>query len=229
MKKESLDEVTKLINYIGENEGKLDKETLQTFRGALNMIMFMEVNSPKIGKFDIFKFIDINDLHLVLRGVHYENGMCHATDGRILVRTKIGYREEFEGKTIAKDGKEIDGKYPNFNGVIPVITKDYTEYEVDFDLIDAYVKAGRIWGHTHPKAILKERLIIKFHGTYLRLMYLQTLCTAMKALGMKSLYVNKENSRCVFMKKDDEVVILMPLCYDEDYHNIDEYFCCEIN
>lgn len=231
MKKESLDEVKFLIKYVKDNESKFDNETLCTFRKSLNMIMFMEVNAPKIGKFDIFKFTGKDNLKRVLGCVHYENGMCHASDGYMLVRTKIGYKEEYEGKNLAKDGEQVDGRYPNVNSVIPNVTEEHTEYEVDFDLIDAYIKSGKIWAQTNlpPKSKIEIHLVINFHGTYLRLMMLQVLCTAMKAMGMTTLYVNNDNLRPVFMKKGDEAVVLMPLTPDEKYKNLNEYFYCEIN
>lgn len=232
MKKESLDEVKNLINYINKNELKFDKETINTFRRSLNMIMFMEVNSPKIGKFDIFKFTANDELRPILSCVHYEDGMCSATDGKMIVRTKIGYKEEFDGKNISRIGREIDERYPNVNSVIPNVTKSHTEYEVDFDLIDAYVKSGKIWAQTNrlPKSKIENHLVINFHGAYLRLMKLQVLCTAMKAIGMNSLYVNKDNLKAVFMKNDDnEVVIINPLMPDEKYKDVNEYFYCEIN
>lgn len=230
MKKESLDEVKFLIKYVEKNESKFDNETLCAFRKSLNMIMFMEVNSPKIGRFDIFKFTAKDDERPIMQCIHYENGMCHASDGHILVRTKIGYKEEYEGKNITKDGKGREGIYPNFNSVIPQIN-NHTEFEIDFDLIDAYMKSAKIWAQTNlpPKSKIEEHAIINFHGTYLNLVLLQTLCTAMKAIGMNTLYVNNDNSRPVFMKKDDEVVMLMPLRPDEKYKDGNEDFYCEIN
>lgn len=232
MKKESLDEVKFLIKYVKDNESKFDNETLCAFRKSLNMIMFMEVNSPKIGRFDIFKFTAKDDERPIMQCVYYKDGMCNASDGRILVRTKIGYNEEYEGKIVSKYGIIIEGRYPNVNSVIPNVTENHTEYDVDFDLIDAYMKSAKIWAHTYlpPKSKIENHLVINFHGTYLRLMMLQALCTAMKAIGMNTLYVNKDNSRGVFMKNDNgEAVLLMPLMPDEKYKGADEYFYCEIN
>ena len=231
MKKESLDEIKYLINYVNINESKFDQETLCTFRKSLNMIMFMEVNAPKIGKFDIFKFTAKDNLYSALTGVYYKDGMLIASDSYILVRTKIGYKEEYEGKIIAKDGNEVDGRYPNIDSVIPIVTEDYIEHDVDFDLIDAYVKSGKVWAETHLQKgkKMEDHLVLNFHGTNFRLMDLQKICTAMKAMGMNYLYINKDCSRPAFMTKDGESVLLMPLFPDEKYKGKGMYYYCEID
>lgn len=67
----------------------------------------------------LFKEIACKDpVRTTLMGVHFEENRCYATDTHILVV----YNESdprFAGKTLSIEGKEIVGKYPNIDRVIP--------------------------------------------------------------------------------------------------------------
>lgn len=67
----------------------------------------------------LFKEIACKDpVRPSLMGVHFEENRCYATDTHILVV----YNESdprFAGKTLSIEGKEIVGKYPNIDRVIP--------------------------------------------------------------------------------------------------------------
>lgn len=60
------------------------------------------------------------ELREVLTGVYHDGGHSVASDGHLLIIDKVTeYPAEYEQKTVQKDGTIINGKYPNYNAVIP--------------------------------------------------------------------------------------------------------------
>lgn len=64
---------------------------------------------------------------LSLRGVLYENGNAVISDGHFLAITQTEYPANCEGKIIAKDGTEIDGKYPDYKGSLGIIKQCFND------------------------------------------------------------------------------------------------------
>ncbi len=225
MKPETLNEIVKLIRFIKENKSKFDSETLASFMQPLNMVMFQEEKSPKIGKIDIFKFCANDELRPALDGVYYHNGYCYASDGHVLLKTSHGYNEEFNGKIMSKDGKVIEARYPDAESVIPTSKDNYTEYEVDFDLVESYMKAAKIWCKINNGD--KDKCNINFHGTHFKLYYFALICSAMKEMGMTSLAIHSKKEEKAFQRDGNNVVLIMPLVED-NYKEMKDTFYCEI-
>jgi hypothetical protein len=75
----------------------------------------------KAGKLIIEDFInDSKKIQSFLTGVYHNKGKQVCCDGfYLIVHNNANYDEKLEGKIISKDGFEIDGKYPNYEKVIP--------------------------------------------------------------------------------------------------------------
>ena len=73
-----------------------------------------------------------DELRPNMQSVYHNNGNIVATDGHILVAVKSDYNANLEGKMITKDGRDLEGKYPNWRQVIPyknevLVTVDTSE------------------------------------------------------------------------------------------------------
>ena len=71
-----------------------------------------------------------------LSGVYYDRGNIVASDASILVAAKGEYPAEWEGKIIAKNGEEVDEKFPRWEAVIPD-QSTMTELAPDWDAVEA--------------------------------------------------------------------------------------------
>lgn len=78
-----------------------------------------------------------DELRAVFNGLFHDRGNIVATDGHILVSIKSDYDNGLEGKIIRKDGKEIEGRFPAWESVIPIETK---EIDVDAEKLFNAVK-----------------------------------------------------------------------------------------
>ena len=72
------------------------------------------------------------ELRPALTGLFYNMGNIVSTDGHVLVSIKSDYDNGLEGKTIGKDGKEIEGRFPSWEQVIPLETR---EIDVDAEML----------------------------------------------------------------------------------------------
>ena len=85
------------------------KQLLVSFQSEPNM------------KFKLYDLCAADDdaKHVQCQGIYHENGYLIATDGHILAKIKDDYDAKFEGKTIARNGKSIEAKFPNYRSIIP--------------------------------------------------------------------------------------------------------------
>lgn len=67
----------------------------------------------------MFSFaVSKEDIRPIMKGVHFEEDCCVASDTHVLVV----YNEsnpKFAGRTMLEDGQDVKGKYPDFKRVIP--------------------------------------------------------------------------------------------------------------
>lgn len=84
-------------------------------------------------------------LRPILSGIFHSNGYAVATNKHLLFRSRKEYNPENEGKVVDKDGKEIDGKYPNVSAIIPDVEAEKNKKlitDVDFGLMHRAAKAA---------------------------------------------------------------------------------------
>ncbi len=82
----------------------------------------------KVGKsgknaINVFQFTEHKRSNLkelpALGGAHYENGVVVASDRKVLVAFSTDYKEEYEGKTVRKNGAVIEGDFPKWDSDMP--------------------------------------------------------------------------------------------------------------
>lgn len=107
-----------------------------------------EMKPMKKGEVSMFDFVTPSSEYNSrpqMCGVHYENGEVAASDGYILVvKTNQSYNEEWEGKTITKNGVDvvIGGKYPKYNSVRP--SDGLTGIPIRWDELDALTTKAKL-------------------------------------------------------------------------------------
>lgn len=127
-----ISEAIKMIERIGTED--VNKEL------AINrMKQFVLLNTPqpKGGKVKIYDWVYKDDnLRPQMSGVYHdcEGKVAVATDTHALIVSKSDYVECEESHIVAKNGDEIQGKYPNYKCVMPD-TDECLLYDVDRDKI----------------------------------------------------------------------------------------------
>lgn len=150
MKKETEKKILELHNMV-EGLG-MDYHQKILIRDKINEILACEANDRKVGKVDLYKYVSDDKIRLILNGILHKGGKVYATDSFILCRLSRTYDEANEGKVIDKVGKEIEGRYPNADAVIPN-TDGWKAIPADFDKIN---EARKTWA-AHKNFTRKTR------------------------------------------------------------------------
>lgn len=89
-------------------------------------------------KASILDFVSTDSTRYFMNGIFYEKGFAIATDGRVLIKQKMNYPAEYEGKIVnPKDGTFIDGEFPKYEKV----------FSDKVDLIDRSSRLAHISGY----------------------------------------------------------------------------------
>lgn len=159
----------------------------------------MEQKDPK--KFNLYKYVDKENIYPRLNGVLHKDGYKVATNGCILIRYKCDYPREYEGKVIGKNGKVVNDWFPNWKNAIP---KDYKNYPIQIDLdTDKILK----WRNEFKKD-KRNIYIVKIGNTYFNLKLFALAAEFMKYFNIQRFYINGNNAACARSEKD--FVIIMP-------------------
>lgn len=127
-------------------------------------------------KASILDFVSTDSTRYFMNGIFYEKGFAIATDGRVLIKQKMNYPAEYEGKLVnPKDGTFIDGEFPKYEKVFPD----------KVDLIDRSSRLAHISGYlSNATAAIaltektryggKKLVPVVFENTVVNPKYLQT-------------------------------------------------------
>lgn len=195
------------------------------FRDKINEILACESNDAKCGKVDLYKYVDKDKNRLILSGVFHKDGKVYATEGHILCRLSRTYDEANEGKVIDKTGKEIEGRYPNADSIIPN-TEGWKSIPADFTKIN---EARKTWA-AHKKLYKKKaegRFIIG--NQEVKMDYLFMMTDLMMELGINEFLQSENNYRPLTARDDNNDIIIMPCCpYYEERKDEPEYLFIEL-
>lgn len=154
---------------------------------------------------------DRNSLRPIMTGVHFdeERDCCYASDGHILVIYNENDKR-FMGKTIAADGSEIEGKYPNVFSVFP--DGDYTEVDIDV----AQMLRACQWHKKKDDATINDAVVMQgvALGIYSLSRLLATLETVRKQPKVKFIFYAPE--RAVVVKSEKMTSLIMPMLFESD-------------
>lgn len=188
----------------------------------LEDIIRAESAATKIGKLDLFKYVE-PDHDWPTSGIYHDpEGFIVATDQKVLAVIKSDISPDLSGKILMKDGSFYTGKeYPKWRMVVPSNEKDYEPVEI-------MSKAERITKFLdEQKARVKlsketEYNGVHVHGFLFRPEFLLKTMVVMKEIGADSIYVRKDKeARAAYAKTDKGLVLLMPLMGSKDDFVID--------
>ena len=156
---------------------------------------------------------DKDSFRPIMEGVYFEKKCCCASDGHLLVVYNEG-KSELDGKTIAKDGSVINGKYPNYLSVFP---KDENGTEVDIDFVQ--LRNACQWQTRQEDSNNRECVVIKGVGYHIPLLLrmLNFLMVTGDLTSMK--FINYGATRATVIKGKEIKGLMMPFEYSES--NID--------
>lgn len=77
-----------------------------------------------------------------MSGVYHTDGKQVVTDGRYLLVHNAEYNKDYEGKII-KDGKEIEGRYPQYERVIPDDSELVEDSLLTVDVVKSIASASK--------------------------------------------------------------------------------------
>lgn len=207
-----------VVNRLGKDDvTENERITLVSVRDELLKILNDESNALKSKKFDIWKCVSKDTLRPVMNGVHYLKGYAVASNGSVLVCCKDEHPADWNMTTRAKDGTEIEGKYPDWQSVIPIEggeffainTRAIQDASTELTLAkktnkkaSAYIKVGSDELHAYIKL---ERLLLakSFCETY----------------GFDfGAYVYKQNGCIKYGSRDGlgNIMIIMPCNHDSN-------------
>ena len=185
MKAESLKAMQNLIANVEHNAK--DEQLAKYLKDEFTRIIRIESPQSSNPKFDFYKYAAKDKLRQVMSGIFHDKGQKVVTNANILIAKKEDYPEEYEGKILGKDGKFIEGKFPNYESVFPDLKKNaYTEHEVDFGAFADFV--------LQTKATAKLRgsdtsfAFVQIGGCYFKLQLFQLLVSYMKEIGAKTIW-----------------------------------------
>lgn len=205
MKKETekmIIELNKEIDFMDINQRCKD-----VLRIRLMRILSCDSNDAKCGKVDLYKWTSKDKLRSTINGIYHKNGKVYATDAHILCRLSRTYDEANEGKIIDKTGKEIEGRYPNADCVIPN-TEGWKSIPADFYKIN---EARKKWA-AHKKLYKKNakgRFIIG--NQEVAMDYLFMMADLMMELGINEFLQSDNSLRPLTARDNDNDIIIMPI------------------
>lgn len=164
-----------------------DEQFAKYLKDEFTRIIRIESPQSLNPKFDFYKYASKEACHPALCGIFHDKGQKVASDAHILIAKKEDYPEEYEGKILGKDGKFIEGKFPNYKSVFPNLKKSaYTEHEVNFEAFADFVL------QTKAEAKLRGSdtsfAFVEIGGCYFRLDLFQLLVSYMKEIGAKTIW-----------------------------------------
>lgn len=163
---------------------------------------------------------DKDELRPVMNGVHFESERCYATDGHILVIYGEG-NPKLAGKTMKQTGEEIDGRYPNVDGVFPPEDKYGTKLNIDIKQLHA----ACVWHSKQQTSTEHDGVVI--NGVSYNVRSLRRILEVMVYGGAKDVkFFNSQPDRATVIIGNKLKGLIMPQKYEEsgvDGEREDEY------
>ena len=185
MKAESLKAMQNLIENVECNVK--DEQLAKYLKDEFTRIIRIESPQSSNPKFDFYKYAGKDKLRPVMCGIFHDKGQKVVTNANILIAKKEDYPEEYEGKILGKDGKFIEGKFPNYESVFPDLKKSaYTEHEVNFEAFADF--ALQIKAEAKLRGCDTSFAFVQIGGCYFKFQLFQLLVSYMKEIGAKTIW-----------------------------------------
>lgn len=210
MKPESIKEMQDAIAVLNYTMTDLSnaKEDIKGVIEKLNAIVFME--TPKVkGKFDLYDIASKDETRPVMQGIYHDNGFKVASDEHVLVAVKSDYDEALEHHVIGRDGRDILGKYPRWNVILPTDNEDTRTWEIDtakvYDLLRAQKAEKKASGRRYALYAA-----VRIGDAYFKAEWLANVCRFMDHFGIKTIKTFGPRRAARVDAPDGSVAIIMP-------------------
>lgn len=141
-----------------------------------------------VKKASIKDFVCTDPTKYSMTGIYYEDGFAVATNGRILIKQKMDYPAEYEGKIIDPNtGKEIEGKFPAYKKVFPE-KEDLIDRSHRLADISKYLSTATTAKNISPK---NNFIPVVFENTVVASNCLQTALSFVRDKGFNKIYQSK--------------------------------------
>lgn len=187
-----------------------DKELITA---KIREIIACESNDIKLGKFDVYDLTDEKEgkVRPFCASVHHLNGYRYVTDTRILLKLKSDYPAEMEGKSIKKDGSELNiERLPNFESVLKSWIKEYDkwqDYTINFDRVKECVKLAKAHKKIHKKNAV---CVLKLGDVYVDTFRFEKFCSVISYFGINTIKIGAYTD-IIGVKNEEFELILMPM------------------
>ncbi|MBR5198538.1 MAG: hypothetical protein IKW20_01755, partial [Bacteroidales bacterium] len=161
-----------------------------------------------IKKTEVKDFVGTDNTRPVMTGVYRANGYEYASDSMILVKVKAEYPAEQEGKIISvKTSKEIQGRYPDADGVIASSINNTSPLSENIDDIIAYAQTLE----EIKKGMDKDaKLYVKVGNSLFESTRLLNAAKIAKKHGLTNILQRSEAGRAMVFEGSNGAVLVMP-------------------
>lgn len=203
--------INELYNQIAYCNEEIPYKEL--FLSKINEILACEANDVKLGKFDVYDLTDEQEgkIRPFCASVHYLNGYRYVTDTRILLKLKSDYPTNMEGKSIKKDGSELNiGRLPNFESVLQSWLNEYDkrqDYTINFDRVKECIKIAKAHKKIHKKNAV---CVLKLGDVYVDTFRFEKFCSVISYFGINTIKIGAYTD-IIGVKNEEFELILMPM------------------
>lgn len=221
-------------DIVCRNAGKEDSAA-RLIKEIITSAELAEMKPMKKGEVSMFDFTaPLSEINIrpQMCGVHYENGEVAACDTHILVvKTNQSYSEDWEGKTLTKNGEVVViGKYPNYNRIRP--SAGLTEIPMKWDDLDRITAKAKLdvttWckesGDTKGirRSVADAPVTIEgTNGDWIRAKQSEMLMRINRDWGITSLKYTESQHMLLFEGTDFWGIVCMMLPKHNPYINLD--------
>ncbi len=143
-------------NEVSAGKGSTSSNTAQGKGGKKKKYNTAKKVAAAVAKaIGIEKFVGKDELRPSTHGVYYMGGYAYATDGQKMIKMRVDYPKEYEGKSInPKDGTEYKGPFLNFASILDPYNHDPQEHVIDGGVFKTALQAMK----SMPKGVTLKRL-----------------------------------------------------------------------
>ena len=190
----------------------LKMQTVEDIHNFVKLQIFESTN-VKTSTFNIFNYCGKKDfLRPALNGVFHDKGQRVATDAYQVVVIKCDYPQEYEGKIIDKEGKEIDARFPNYEDVLLKSNRELTKISLDIEAIKSQFKQYKAFKKI-DKIRKNPHLKFNLNDTYFSIELLFGKALPFLEYSSGNVYLTgHKNPQLYIINSNGDKYLQMPLC-----------------
>lgn len=227
MKPQSEKLLNEIRNFVNASEAQ--DGVKERIKDLIFQILFIECESAKAKKFNIWSFTSKDNSREMLQCCHYENGFVVASDGRNLIKTTRVYDETREGMNFKFTGEIVDYKYPQTDGLIKVAKeKCINKIQLTEEIKSSYAikeHAFKAYRKIHKKV---PGIIEIADNVFVKMEEFSTFFSGVDFIGATEIRYLDGYNTIVAYNESEEIVLVMPCIFDGERKSTEEYFYCRL-